>query len=468
MARDYSKLTPDQILRLAKDPGNRSKIPTRYLPTQYKSVRVENARRAAPITPGSSYTVGQAEKERNATVDQKYGAAIRESQGVTKAIPQWYDNFRQQMQIAQQARQAGVQQGIQAYSQLQAGTAAPTAQANQAVQSYGQEATALGGVADPAAQQRAAQAAQIRGAATGDLGSVLAAQNAAQTSYGASQYANTGQSQLEALQKELGNMQELNLSKGQFATQTDADIKAREHKNTLEDLAFQNTAANTAADNQLAGEKFTADESYRERKLRIDRENSASKPAGPGGEYTAEEWAGMSTEARRKAWTDHGKATRAPGSGSGSAAKPATPAQRNTANTQITRARNWAQQYHDQHRPRADARRVLINGSNAASSVDEKKYQDLLGKGVKPVDARRRATVQSPSIPAHDELYADVAVDIAYDGHVSRRNAQRLHSMGLSVRDLGLPSYTSTKTQPGPQPRTRNAPSSRRGQTRPT
>jgi hypothetical protein len=447
MARDYSKLTQAQILKLAQDPGNRSRIPTRYLPTQYKSVRAENTRRAAPITPGSSYTVGQAEKERNATVDQKYGAAIRESQGVQQAIPQWYDNFRQQMQIAQQARQAGVQQGIQAYSQLQAGTAAPTAQANQAVQSYGQEATALGQVADPAAQARAAQAAQIRGAATGDLGSVLAAQNAAQTSYGASQYANTGQSQLEALQKELGNMQELNLSKGQFATQTDADILGRERKSVLENQAFGLQVADKTADNARADAAAQDTKTYRQQQLQTQRQNQAEQSAGPGGTYTKSEWAKMTPAARTKAWADYRKQTGVGnGSRNGNGAKPATPAQRNTANTQITRARNWAQQYHDQHRSRADARRVLINGSNASSSVDEKKYQDLLGKGVKPVDARRRATVTSPSIPSHDELYADVAVDIAYDGHVSRRNAQRLHSMGLSVKDLGLPSYSSTVT----------------------
>jgi hypothetical protein len=91
------------------------------------------------------------------------------------------------------------------------------------------------------------------------------------------------------------------------------------------------------------------------------------------------------------------------------------------------------------------------------------KYKKLLGKGMKPVDARSAATVRSPSIPKHDELYADVAVDIAYDGHVSRRNAQRLHSMGLSVKDLGLPSYTSTTRRSRDRSR-----GSRRGQTRPT
>jgi hypothetical protein len=410
MARDYSKLTPEQILRLAKDPGNRSKIPTRYLPTQYKSVRVENARRAAPITPGSSYTVGQAEKERNATVDQKYGAAIRESQGVQKAIPQWYDNFRQQMQIAQQARQAGVQQGIQAYSQLQAGTAAPTAQANQAVQSYGQEAAALGQVADPAAQARAAQAAQIRGAATGDLGSVLAAQNAAQTSYGASQYANTGQSQLEALQKELGNMQELNLSKGQFATQTDADILGRERKSVLENQAFGLQVANTQTDNALAAKKVKADESYRERQLRVQRQNSASKPAGPGGEYTAEEWAGMSTEAKRKAWADHATATRKPGStGADGKVKnePATSLQpRRVINARV----NFVKKYAADHNLTLDS----VPGRREFVANLRRTHPGFFDNG-------------------NNEKSLSAAMDLASAGRISSGNLQYLRKQGVYV-----------------------------------
>jgi hypothetical protein len=57
------------------------------------------------------------------------------------------------------------------------------------------------------------------------------------------------------LQKELGNMQELNLSKGQFATQTDADILGRERKSCPGEQAFGLQVANTATDNALAAKK---------------------------------------------------------------------------------------------------------------------------------------------------------------------------------------------------------------------
>lgn len=50
---------------------------------------------------------------------------------------------------------------------------------------------------------------------------------------------------------------------------------------------------------------------------------------------------------------------------------------------------------------------------------------------------------------AKSELAASVALDVAYDGHVSRRNAQQLHKLGISVKDLGLPTYKKTKPRTG-------------------
>jgi hypothetical protein len=40
--------------------------------------------------------------------------------------------------------------------------------------------------------------------------------------------------------------------------------------------------------------------------------------------------------------------------------------------------------------------------------------------------------------PAADPLYVSVALDMAYDGHVSKTNAKKLHQRGLTVKDLGL------------------------------
>jgi hypothetical protein len=357
-------------------------------------------------------------------VDQKYGAAIRESQGVQKAIPQWYDNFRQQMQIAQQARQAGVQQGIQAYSQLQAGTAAPTAQANQAVQSYGQEAAALGGVADPAAQQRAAQAAQIRGAATGDLGSVLAAQNAAQTSYGASQYANTGQSQLEALQKELGNMQELNLSKGQFATQTDADILGRERKSVLENQAFGLQVANTQTDNALAAKKYKSDKTYRNKQLQAQRGAAAEKSAGPGGTYTASEWKKMTPQARTKAWADYKKQTSTAKPGGADAKVKNEPATSLTPRRIINARQQFIQKYISDPK----------NGLNLGGIGNDQQRAQV----VAALKRTHRGFFATPN----DEISIRAALDLAQRGRISTPTLQYLRKQGIYIAADG--SYAGT------------------------
>lgn len=438
MARNYSKMSKEQILRLAKNPGERSKIPTSLLPQQYRQMRAQNLANAQPVTPGSDMTVGQATQQRNALVEQKYGDALRSSQAQAAAIPQYYQNFRDQIAIANQARQAGYQAAVQAFQGLQQGTQAQ--QGQQQLADYQQQAAALGGQADPAAAQRAAQAAAIRGAAVGDLGSVLAAQGASQNAYGAAQYATAGQSQLEALQKELDNQRQLQLQKGAYSTQVDQDIRDQARKQVLENQAFGLDVQKA----QVAAENAAADNARADAQMRQTASQRASQLNKYG--FTTKEWNALSESDRQK-WRSGAYTRRNSGGPSSTGgSKPASPATRNTANTQITRALNWAKQYKQANRKRGDAARVLVNGSSASSSIDERKYQELLKKGVKPVDARRRATVKSPSIPKFDQLYASVALDVAYDGHVSRRNAQKLHQMGLTLKDLGLPSYSSKQT----------------------
>lgn len=51
--------------------------------------------------------------------------------------------------------------------------------------------------------------------------------------------------------------------------------------------------------------------------------------------------------------------------------------------------------------------------------------------------------------PATDPLYVSAALDMIYDGHVSRTNANKLHKRGLTVKDLGLTSYQEFKRKGG-------------------
>jgi hypothetical protein len=47
--------------------------------------------------------------------------------------------------------------------------------------------------------------------------------------------------------------------------------------------------------------------------------------------------------------------------------------------------------------------------------------------------------------PTADPLYVSVALDMAYDGHVSKSMLGKLHQRGLTVQDLGLKSATQAK-----------------------
>jgi hypothetical protein len=52
------------------------------------------------------------------------------------------------------------------------------------------------------------------------------------------------------------------------------------------------------------------------------------------------------------------------------------------------------------------------------------------------------ATVDDPGFEkAKSQLLASVALDIAYDGHISRRNQKLLHDNGIQIGPLGLPTY---------------------------
>ncbi len=60
-------------------------------------------------------------------------------------------------------------------------------------------------------------------------------------------------------------------------------------------------------------------------------------------------------------------------------------------------------------------------------------------------------TVNTPGRKANDELTASVALDLAYDGHISRRNVQRLHDQRFSLKTLGLADRTGGGKKPKPR-----------------
>lgn len=69
----------------------------------------------------------------------------------------------------------------------------------------------------------------------------------------------------------------------------------------------------------------------------------------------------------------------------------------------------------------------------------------LGGTGKIPRSQAASTFLQSDSAKNADPLYASIALDMQYDGHVSRLNARKLHQRGLTVKDIGATSYQEWK-----------------------
>jgi hypothetical protein len=117
--------------------------------------------------------------------------------------------------------------------------------------------------------------------------------------------------------------------------------------------------------------------------------------------------------------------------------KAASPEKAQQVKTQISRAVAQAERVRAEGKGRHDAAGLLVNGRDEMTIKNaprDGKYggQDLRAGDPLPVP------IKIPGVKPAEEIYASVALDIAYDGHVSTRNMRLLQKMGLSVRELGL------------------------------
>lgn len=71
-------------------------------------------------------------------------------------------------------------------------------------------------------------------------------------------------------------------------------------------------------------------------------------------------------------------------------------------------------------------------------------------------DPATNTTTSTPGRKANDELSASIALDLAYDGTISRANIQRLHAQRYSLKTLGLADRTARakRKQAGPAGKT--------------
>jgi hypothetical protein len=98
-------------------------------------------------------------------------------------------------------------------------------------------------------------------------------------------------------------------------------------------------------------------------------------------------------------------------------------------------------------KPRATRDQVKDLSDEFSQALNEaNKYKDTNSRSslAKVLLAGQSPTKEDPtSVKSFGQLATTLALDMAYDGHISRANARRLHSLGYTVEDLtGAKSYT--------------------------
>jgi len=131
-----------------------------------------------------------------------------------------------------------------------------------------------------------------------------------------------------------------------------------------------------------------------------------------------------------------------PKKGKGSGPDWGTSAQQGTAQDEVGSALRDAKRLKAAGYDRHKAATSLLSGAKGEPVLDPK-----TGKPVLVTDPKTKVTTKkmTGSLDSHDALWTSVALDVLYDGHISRYNAKRLHARGLKVEDLGYPSYTDYK-----------------------
>jgi hypothetical protein len=126
----------------------------------------------------------------------------------------------------------------------------------------------------------------------------------------------------------------------------------------------------------------------------------------------------------------------------------ASSAQQQAARRDFQQALDYAKDFSRERAPRHEAANVLKRGLPA--SEDEVIYDPQTGKPKVGKDGKRLKAPGTPGVPAiKDELMLTAALDIAYDGHLSRATQRKLHANGIKIGPLGAKTYGQwKKTRP--------------------
>lgn len=375
--RERNQWTPGRVAAAVANPGTRANVPTGLLPDKYRKVREQNERFAAPITPGSSQTYGDVARQRKAAETLEFGAdPVGKAQANEAQTAAWYDAYKRDLE-AHRVRQEGYgQQAVSQFSNM-AGTA-------------GQVPPGL------SAQnaQVASNAQGVRDQLRAGLGAELASRAANANTVASATEANSGLLKAEAVKKQRDSTQATRDKLGAWRSQFMNSARDSEAKNVL---AMQIAGVQSAAD--LASEKARLEQQDRisRRQANTSRMNTAANNA---------------TSLANNAANNANKNK----NGTGGKSPWLSTGQQNTFRNDLEKARAAV----------ADAKRAGLSRAQAGKAL-------LRGGG----------KVQRIG----NQLALSVALDAAYDGALSRRNVQRLHESGYKIGPLGIKVTPKNVTQ---------------------
>jgi hypothetical protein len=425
-------MTPGRIQRLAKNPATRAALADKYLSSSQLAQRNMNKRLSAPVVQGSGLTNRDLAHQAQNAVQVQYGSEDQQRQANIAALQQrqgdtgsWFDNYQKDLLAHAQAIQANN---------------ASAGEANKGLVQAAGQVTQFQGTPDAQVAKDAENASAIRQALTASFGALMNAQGANASNYADTQAHVVAPGQkLTALQQAAGTTQaardQLATLKGQEGA-ANADYRSKTiaaEQNSV--LAQQALTGKTAAEQTTAALKAAA-------LAETARHNKAAE------KNTANDPSKQKTQAELDFFDKHGywpptgpptkdKAPK-PNSGQGWA----TGEQQGQAQDKIGSALSYASQFKSKGLSRAQAAQVLVAGKKSApiySTVKQKGKPDQHLAALNP-DGTPKTT---RAVPAYDPLMASVALDMAYDGHVSKANVKKLHARGIRIDALGYPTRSS-------------------------
>lgn len=373
--RERNQWTPGRVAAAVANPGTRANVPTGLLPDKYRKVREQNERFAAPITPGSSQTYGDVARQRKAAEALQFGAdPVGKALAREKQTSDYYEAYKNDLAAAR-ARQEGY--GQQAVSQFagMAGTA-------------GQVPAGLSGENAKVASNAQGVRDQLRAG----MGQELASRAANANTVASQQQANAGLLKAEAMKKAGDDTQALRDKLGAWRQQYMDTARDSESKNVLAlSIAKDKTTA------QLASE--AAKLAQQDRNSRRQANTSRMNNAADNATRTAINAANNAAKGKPK--------TKSPWLSTD---------QQNTFRNDLEKARAAVADAKGAGLSRAQAGKALLRGGGKVQRIG-------------------------------NQLALSVALDAAYDGALSRRNVQRLHESGYKIGPLGIKVTPKNVTQ---------------------